>query len=79
MKNTFFEGPSWFKVNYLGLALDMALKSHAHVAKELKLKVRKCWGLTPKLVEGAFCPLPRIQNRVNLKRKAQRYIYICTT
>ena len=42
-----FFGSFCFKVNYLGLALGMALKSHASVAKGLKLKVRKCWGLIP--------------------------------
>ena len=52
----------------------MALKFYTSVAKELKLKVRKFWGLIPtfgevtgeKLVEGLFAP-PRsflILNRV---------------
>ena len=40
-KTTFFEGWSWFKFNDLGLALGMALKFYANVAKELKLKVTK--------------------------------------
>ena len=31
------EGSSWFKVNYLGLALGMALKSYTSEAKGLKL------------------------------------------
>ena len=30
-----------FKLNYLGLALGMALKFYASVAKRLKLKVKK--------------------------------------
>ena len=49
------------------LALVMASKSYANVAKGLKLKVRKCWGLIPtfeevkaeKLLGGVFLlPLP---------------------
>ena len=43
----FFEGSFGFKVNYLGLALGMALNSYASVAAGLKLKVRKCRGLIP--------------------------------
>ena len=39
-KTTFFEGSLWIKVNYLGLTLDMALKSYASVAKGLKLKTQ---------------------------------------
>ena len=50
-KNAFFEGWSWFKFNNLGLALDMALKFYTSVEKRLKLKVRKCWGLSPTFVE----------------------------
>ena len=50
-KNAFFEGWSWFKFNNLGLALDMALKSYTSVEKRLKLKVRKCWGLSPTFKE----------------------------
>ena len=88
--STFFERPYWFKVNNLGLALDMALKFYANVAKRLKLKIRKWWGLIPKFVEGstgekllvgAFRSLPRLE-RVKLKLKAQKctytfaYIYI---
>ena len=86
-ETTFFEASSWSKVNYLGLALVMALKFYANVAKGLKLKVRMCWGLIPtfvevtgeKLVGSLFALLSPIQNRVNLKLKAQKYIYICTT
>ena len=48
-------------------------------AKGLKLKVRKCWGLMEvtrgKTGRGDFLPPPPIQNRVNLKLKAQKYIY----
>ena len=56
----------------MGLALGMALKSYASVAKGSKLKVRKCWGLIPtfvevteeKLVGGAFAPLPPFRIRL---------------
>ena len=79
-KNHFLKGSSWFKVNYLGLALGMTLKSYASVAKRLKRKVRKCWDLIPtfaevtgkKLVGGLFSPLFPIWNGVNLKIKPQR-------
>ena len=88
-KTLFFEGSSWLKVNHLGVALGMAWKSYTSVAKGLKLKVRKCWGLIPtfeevtrgKLLGGGslFAPSLRIKNRVNVRFKAQKYIYICTT
>ena len=71
-KTAFFEGWSWFKFNKLGLALGTNLKSYTSVAKGLKLKVGKFWGLIStfvevtgeKLVRG---PLPpnSILNRVN--------------
>ena len=35
----------------LRLALSMTLKFYASVAKELKLKVRKFWGLIPAFVD----------------------------
>ena len=35
----------------LRVALSMALKFYASVAKELKLKVRKFWGLIPAFVD----------------------------
>ena len=38
---------SWFQFNNVGLLLAMALKFYSSVAKELKLKVRKFWGLIP--------------------------------
>ena len=53
-KPLFFEGSTWFKVIYLELALVIALKFYASVAKRLKLKVRKCWGLIPTFVEVAW-------------------------
>ena len=50
-KTAFFEGWSWFKFDNLGLALGTNLKFYNSVAKELKLKVRKFWGLIPTFVE----------------------------
>ena len=48
---TFFERWSWFKFNNLGLALCMILIFYFSVAKGLKLKVRKFWGLISTFVE----------------------------
>ena len=50
-KTTLFEGRSWVKFNNLGLALGKTLKFYTSVAKWLKLKVRKIWGLSPTFVE----------------------------
>ena len=50
-KTAFFEGWSWFKFNNLGLALGANLKFYTSMAKGLKLKVRKFWGLIPTFVE----------------------------
>ena len=50
-KTTSFAGWSWFRLNNLGLALGIALKFYTSVAKGLKLKVRKFWGLIPTIVE----------------------------
>ena len=71
----------------MGLAIGMTLMSYASVTKGLKQKVRKYWELIPtfgevteeKWVGGLFAPLPLIQNGVNLKIKAEKYIYIGTT
>ena len=49
-KKAFFEGWSWFKYNF-GLALGRKLNIYISVAKELKLKVRKFYGLVPTFVE----------------------------
>ena len=65
-KTTFFEGWSWFKFDNLGVELAKNRKFYTNVAKGLKLKVRKSWGLIPmfvevtgeKLVEGHFCLPP---------------------
>ena len=64
-KNRFFERWSWFKFNNLGLALGTNLKFYISVAKWLKLKVRKFWGLISTFVEitgeklvGFFLPNP---------------------
>ena len=62
-KIAFFEGWFSFNLNNLGLALGKNLKFCTSVAKELKLKVRKFWGLIStfvevtgkKLVGGPFC------------------------
>ena len=50
-KTAFLEGCSWFKFNSLGLALGTNLKFYTSVAKELKLKVRRFWGLIRTFVE----------------------------
>ena len=65
-KTAFFEGWSWSKFNNLGLALGTNLKFYTNVAKGLKLKVRKFWGLIPtfakvteeRLVRSAFLSSP---------------------
>ena len=50
-KTTLFEVWSWFKFNNLGLGLVMILKFYTNVAKRLKLKARKFWGLILTFVE----------------------------
>ena len=50
-KTAFFESRSWFKFNNLGLALGMNWNFYTSVAKGLKLKVRKFFGLVPMFVE----------------------------
>ena len=50
-KSVFFEGWSWFKFNNLGLARGTNLEFYTSVAKRLKLKVRKFWGLIPTFLE----------------------------
>ena len=50
-KTDFFEGWSWFKFNYLGLALGKNLKFYTSVGKGLQLKVRTFWGLIPTFIE----------------------------
>ena len=50
-RTTFFDGWSWFKFNNLRLALGMALKFYISLAKVLKLKVRKFFGLILTFVE----------------------------
>ena len=66
-KNRFFEGWSWFKFNNLGLALGVNLKFYTSVAKGLKLKVRKFWGLILTFVEITFVGAPPpILNRVKV-------------
>ena len=50
-KTTFFEEWSWFKFNNLGLALGTNLKFYTSVAKGLKPKAKRFWGLIPTFVE----------------------------
>ena len=65
-KTAFFERWSWFRFNNLRLALGTNLKFCTNVAKGLKLKVIKFWGLIltfveftgKKLVREPFCSLP---------------------
>ena len=52
-KLAFLEGWSWFKFSNSGLPLGANLKCYNIVAKGLKLKVRKFWGLIPTFVEVA--------------------------
>ena len=49
--SAFFEGWSRFKFNNLGQTLDTNLKFNTSVARGLKLKVWKFWGLIPTFVE----------------------------
>ena len=49
--NHFFAEWSWSKFSNLGLAIGIALKFYTIVAKGVKLKVRKFWGLNPTFVE----------------------------
>ena len=86
----FFDGWSWLEFNNLGLALGTNLKFYTTVAKGLKLKVKKFWGLIPTFAEvteeklvGAwgFLSLPPhsewvIGFRVSFSKKMQIYIYI---
>ena len=68
MKTAFFERPSCFKFNNLGLALRTNSKFYTSVAKGLKLKFRKFWGLSykGKTGRGPFCtPSCPILNRDN--------------
>ena len=69
-----FWGVVLVQFNNLRLTLSMNLKFYTCMAKGLKLKARKFWGLIPtflevtgeKLVGGSFCPPPApILNRVN--------------
>ena len=50
-KTAFFEGLSSFKFNNLGLALGRNLTFYTSVAKGLKPKTRKFWGVIPTFVE----------------------------
>ena len=50
-KTAFFEGWSWFKFNYLGLALGRNLKFYTSLSNGLKLKAKKFWWLVLTFVE----------------------------
>ena len=71
-KKQFFKGCSRFKLHDLGLSLGMALRFYTTVAKGLKLKAGKFWGLIPtfvevtgeKLVGGLFLPHPQSSIRL---------------
>ena len=76
-EKNFFEGCAWFKFNNLGLALVMALKFYAIVAKGFKLKVKRFWVLIPAFVEvagkklvGSFFEPSPILNRVKSTNQA---------
>ena len=81
-KTAFFEGWSWFKFDNLELALGTNLEFYTNVAKGLKLKVRKFWGLIPtfvdvtgeKLVEGPFCS-PPTPSWIGLISTKKNYFY----
>ena len=87
-KTAYFEWWLWFKFNNLGLTLGTNFKLYTSVAKRLKVKVRKFWGLIPLFVEvtgeksvGArpFCPPPPIiLNWVNQKPNSTMSVMLCT-
>ena len=72
-KTAFFKGWFWFKFNNLGLALGTDLKFYKSLAKGLKLKFRKFWGLIPTFVEvtGEKLVGPTILNRVKVVLRKQ--------
>ena len=70
-----FERCSWFKLNNLGLALDMAWKFYTSVTKELKLKVENFWVLIPTFVEvtGRKPVLLITTSRIGLKCNKHKF------
>ena len=73
-KSHFFQKCSRLKFSNLELALGIVLKFYTSVAKGLKLKFRKFWGLNPTFVEvtggklvGRVFMTPPILNRVNIQ------------
>ena len=50
-KSNFSERSSWLKFTNLGLALGMALKFYTSVAKGMKFKDKKFWGLIHTIAE----------------------------
>ena len=77
-KTAFYEVWSWLKFNNLGLALGIALKIYTSVAKELKLKVRKFYGLITRFVKvrvgkDLFAPPLPILIQVTITRLNQSF------
>ena len=78
-KKDFVEGWYWFKFNSLELVRSMVLKNYSVVAKVLKLKFKKCWGLILTIGEGrreklagaSFCP---VLNRVESVKRVLRVL-----
>ena len=78
-KKDFVEGWYWFKFNSLELVRSMVLKNYSVVAKVLKLKFKKCWGLIltigevrrEKLAGASFCP---VLNRVESVKRVLRVL-----
>ena len=74
---------SWFKINNLGLVLDMVLKFSSSVGKESKLKVRKLCGLIltfgevagEKLVEGGVGLFPP-SNKTSWRHRNDVSLYV---
>ena len=81
-KTAFSEGWSWFKFYNSGLALGTNLKFYTSVAKGLKLKVKRFWGLILTFAEvtgknlvgeGAFCPPPPLLILIGLNMEFIEY------
>ena len=75
-KTIFLSGALGSSLINLGLALDMALKFYSSVAKVLKLKVKKVFGLILTFVEATGKKLVRgtpILNRVKTRVKIKSF------
>ena len=83
-KKDFVEGWYWFKFNSLELVRSMVLKNYSVVAKVLKLKFKKCWGLILTIGEGrreklagaSFCPVLNRVERVKRVLRVLRYFLV---